>query len=85
MQEYEERSGKNAQDPADLKEALERLEAVLARLESGEEDLETSFGTYEEGLKLIRFANAQIDRVEKKCLVLEENGELHELGDLKDV
>ena len=59
-------------DPADLKDAL-------TRLESGEEDLETSFSTYEEGLRLVRFANAQIDRVEKKCLVLEENGELHEL------
>ena len=81
----DERTDRNAQDPADLKEALERLEGVLARLESGEEDLETSFGTYEEGLKLIRFANAQIDRVEKKCLVLEENGELRELGDLSDV
>ncbi len=67
------------EDPADLKDALNRLEEVLSRLESGQEDLETSFGTYEEGLKLIRFANAQIDRVEKKCLVLEENGELHEL------
>ena len=67
------------EDPADLKDALDRLEEVLSRLESGQEDLETSFGTYEEGLKLIRFANAQIDRVEKKCLVLEENGELHEL------
>ncbi|MBQ4309330.1 MAG: exodeoxyribonuclease VII small subunit [Lachnospiraceae bacterium] len=66
-------------DPADLKDALTRLEGVLARLESGEEDLETSFSTYEEGLRLVRFANAQIDRVEKKCLVLEENGELHEL------
>ena len=66
-------------DPADLKDALARLEGVLARLESGEEDLETSFSTYEEGLRLVRFANAQIDRVEKKCLVLEENGELHEL------
>ena len=66
-------------DPADLKDALTRLEGVLARLESGEEDLETSFSTYEEGLRLVRFANAQIDRVKKKCLVLEENGELHEL------
>ena len=66
-------------DPADLKDALTRLEGVLARLESGEEDLETSFSTYEEGLRLVRFANVQIDRVEKKCLVLEENGELHEL------
>ena len=66
-------------DPADLKDALTRLESVLARLESGEEDLETSFSTYEEGIRLVRFANAQIDRVEKKCLVLEENGELHEL------
>ena len=66
-------------DPADLKDALTRLESVLARLESGEEDLETSFSTYEEGLRLVRFANAQIDRVEKKCLVLVENGELHEL------
>ena len=66
-------------DPADLKDALTRLESVLARLESGEEDLETSFSTYEEGLRLVRFANSQIDRVEKKCLVLEENGELHEL------
>ena len=71
---------KGFQEPAGLKEALEQLEDVLSRLESGEEDLETSFATYEEGLKLVRFANAQIDRVEKKCLVLDEDGTLHELS-----
>ena len=75
----DENTRKPYEDPADLKDALARLEEVLSRLESGQEDLETSFESYEEGLKLIRFANAQIDRVEKKCLVLEDNGELHEL------
>ena len=79
MEEIREIRDEKTKDPADLKEALDRLETVLARLESGEEDLETSFSTYEEGLRLVRFANAQIDRVEKRCLVLEDNGELHEL------
>ena len=64
-------------DPESLKEALDRLDSILSQLESGEKSLEESFGCYEEGLKLIKYANSQIDRVEKKCQIL-EGGELHE-------
>ena len=66
-------------EPASLEEALQRLDTVLERLENAEDDLETSFSVYEEGVRLVKYANDQIDRVEKKCLVIDEDGGLHEL------
>ena len=65
--------------PENLEDALRRLDAVLDRLENAEDDLETSFSVYEEGVKLVKYANEQIDRIEKKCLVIDEDGGLHEL------
>jgi exodeoxyribonuclease VII small subunit len=40
--------------------------------------LEDSFKLYKEGMKLIKFCNDKIDKVEKQVLKLNENGELDE-------
>ena len=52
--------------------ALERLEAIVQRLESGEVNLEESIRIYEEGVKIKAFCEKKLaeaqDRVEKIVL-----------------
>ena len=43
-----------------------------------EVSLDDSFALYTEGTKLLKYCNEQLDTVEKKMLVLSEEGELHE-------
>ena len=43
-----------------------------------ERTLEEAFLGYQEGIELIKFCNQQIDTVEKKILVLNEEGEADE-------
>lgn len=61
-----------------LEEAFDKIEGILEALESDEITLEESFRRYEEGMKLLRQCNTTIDKVEKKVLKLNENGELDE-------
>nr|WP_314461485.1 exodeoxyribonuclease VII small subunit [uncultured Clostridium sp.] len=63
-----------------IEETLKDLEELVKKLESGESSLEESFEYYETGMKLVKSCNDKIDKVEKKIIVLEENGEEHELS-----
>lgn len=63
-----------------IEETLKDLEELVKKLESGESSLEESFEFYETGMKLVKSCNDKIDKVEKKIIVLEENGEEHELS-----
>ena len=58
-----------------LEDNFKKLDETLEKL--GEEDisLEDAFGLYKEGLELVKECNEQIDRVEKKLLVLSQDGE----------
>ena len=62
-----------------LEEAFEKLDDMLAELESGDISLEECFERYQEGMKLLKQCNDIIDRVEKKVLKLNGSGELEEL------
>lgn len=62
-----------------IEETFGELEEILKKLESGESSLEEAFQYYETGMKLVKTCNEKIDKVEKKIIVLEENGEEHEL------
>lgn len=62
-----------------IEETFDELEDILKRLESGESSLEEAFKYYEAGMKLVKSCNEKIDKVEKKIIVLEGNGEEHEL------
>lgn len=62
-----------------IEETLKELDELIKMLESGESSLEDSFQFYETGMKLIKSCNDKIDKVEKKLIVVEENGEEHEL------
>lgn len=61
-----------------IEEAFEQISKLLAQMEQEDCSLEDSFKCYEEGMKLIRYCNGRIDRVEKKVLALNADGELDE-------
>ena len=63
-----------------LEEAFEQIEKILER--SGDKDvsLEESFTLYQEGMRLLKLCSAQIDRVEKNMLLIDEEGGLHEFS-----
>ncbi len=62
-----------------IEETFTELEELIKKLESGESSLEESFQYYETGMRLVKSCNEKIDKVEKKIIVLEENGENREL------
>lgn len=68
-----------------FEEALEALEKVVERLESGELSLEDSLAAFEEGVKLVRFCNQKLTEVERKIelLVKDKEGKL-QLKPLED-
>ncbi len=61
-----------------LEKAFEELEVIIEKMNSKEVSLDDSFALYTEGTKLLKYCNEQLDTVEKKMLVLSEEGEIHE-------
>ena len=61
-----------------LEEMFDQLDQVIGTLEGEDVSLEEALGLYDQGMKLIRRCNQTINEVEKKILVLDENGEKHE-------
>ena len=62
-----------------LEENFAKIEEVIERLEGEDISLEEAFTAYNEGMKLLKTCNDQIDKVEKKVLKLTEDGELTEM------
>ena len=67
-----------------LEENFERLEELIQVLADADVSLEDAFTAYGEGIAILKECNEQIDRVEKKVLVLSGEGELEELEDMQD-
>ena len=61
-----------------LEQNFAEIEEIIKNLESDEMDLDTSFALYESGMKKLKLCNEAIDKVEKKMLLLDEEGEEHE-------
>ena len=61
-----------------LEKAFEELELIIEKMNAKDVSLDDSFALYTEGTKLLKYCNEQLDMVEKKMLVLSEEGELHE-------
>lgn len=59
-----------------LEESFEKLDETLTALESRDITLEKSFELYQKGMQLVKHCNEQIDLVEKKMQVINEEGEL---------
>lgn len=62
-----------------LEEVFEHLDEIVVKLEETDVSLENSFQLYHEGMELLKICNDKIDTVEKKMLMLDEDGEQHEL------
>ncbi len=62
-----------------LEEVFADLDGIVEKLEESNVSLEDSFKLYHEGMELLKVCNDKIDTVEKQMIVLEENGEQHEL------
>lgn len=55
-----------------LEQSFEKLEQIIGSLENGEVSLEDSFKLYNEGVKLIQNCSRQLDKVEKRIVVLNQ-------------
>ena len=61
-----------------LENAFKNLDEKVSALENPDISLEDSFKIYKEGMELLKQCSESIDAVEKKVLVLEEEGGVHE-------
>ena len=61
-----------------LEEAFTRLQETIENLEKDDITLEQSFQEYQKGMLLVKKCNEIIDKVEKKVLVLNEDGSTDE-------
>ena len=57
---------KAAEDELSFEAALERVEGIIARIESGEVGLEDSIDEYEKGVGLLRRCREILDRAEQR-------------------
>jgi len=65
-----------------LEENFDRLEELIEVLADADVSLEDAFHAYGQGIAILKECNDQIDRIEKKVMVLTGEGELEELEDL---
>ncbi len=61
-----------------LEEAFEKLEETIEKLQAEDITLEDSFKEYKQGMEMLKKCNQSIDMVEKRVLVLNEDGETNE-------
>ena len=61
-----------------MEEAFEKLEETIEKLQAEDITLEDSFKEYKQGMEILKYCSDKIDRVEKKVLKIEGNGELNE-------
>lgn len=61
-----------------LEEKMKMVSDIAEKLEEDDITLESSFTLYESGVKMLKEINDEIDTVEKKMQILNEQGELEE-------
>jgi exodeoxyribonuclease VII small subunit len=67
---------KAEQQPISFEEAIERLESIVSKLESGDVPLEAAIDLFQEGMQLSQLCGAKLEQVERKIemLIETENG-----------
>jgi len=53
-----------------FEDALEKLENIVKKMETGELPLDDALKSFEEGIKLIRFCQAKLDEAERRVEML---------------
>jgi exodeoxyribonuclease VII small subunit len=58
-----------------FEDALEKLEAIVREMETGDLPLDAALKSFEEGIRLIRFCSAKLDESERRVeqLLAKEN------------
>lgn len=59
-----------------LEEVLAEVEDIIEKLQQRDVSLEDSFLLYQQGIEKLKCCNEKIDMVEKKLLILNEEGQL---------
>ncbi len=65
----------DASDGTTFEEALQRLEAIVDRLEEGDLELEDALAAFEDGVNLTRRCAGQLEDAERRIEVLVREGE----------
>ena len=68
----------NKNEKTGLEERFSMIEDILGKMEDEDVTLDQSFDLYKQGIEQIKTANADLDRIEKAMLVINEDGELEE-------
>lgn len=68
----------NSRQETTIEESLKELDGIVEKLESREISLEESFTMYQKGMELLKQCSGKIDKVEKKMLKINEDGDLSE-------
>lgn len=63
----------NQKETMTFEAALKRLEEIVRLLEEGNAPLSDSLSVFEEGIKLVKFCNCQLDGAEQRVKLLLEN------------
>ena len=58
------------EDKMKFEDAMKRLEEIVRFLEGGNADLDSSLSAFEEGVRLVKFCNSELDRAEKRVKLL---------------
>ncbi len=66
------------QEETSLEELFTELENVIQKMEEENISLEDSFRLYHRGMDALKQCSERIDEVEKKMLILDEEGGTHE-------
>ena len=64
-----------------IEETFASLEEIIKVLENKETTLEPAFIQYENGVKLVKNANEELNAIEKKILVLQGNDEIESVNE----
>jgi exodeoxyribonuclease VII small subunit len=64
-----------ANDEKKFGDEIKELEAIVARIDSGELSLEESIDAFERGIGLVRVLNRKLEEIEKKVEVLVRNAQ----------
>jgi exodeoxyribonuclease VII small subunit len=61
-----------------FEEALQKLEAIVAKMEEGDLPLEEALKAFEEGVRLARFCTSKLDEAERKVekLIQDQSGKV---------
>ena len=74
----------DASSPESFESAMEQLETLVSRMESGDLSLEESLEAFEKGVHLTRFCQDQLQKAELKIQELNSKGEITEIDQEND-